>query len=97
MLLDADVIEEKREAATEDARKLMRSRVRLAIYMTAAVLIVSGAVVPFCYGHSLHAYWDSIGKYLVMLGMVLILVWGFAVRAAINAWALVCKLENEVQ
>ena len=97
MLLDADVISEERATATKSARRLLRTNTRLAIYMTAAILVVGGAVVSFSSGHSLHAYWDSIGKYLVMAGMGLILVWGFLVRAAVNAWAVVCKLENEVQ
>jgi hypothetical protein len=74
----------------------MRSKIRLAIYMTVAILTVSGAVVPFLSGHSLHAYWDSVGKYLLMLGVGLIVLWGSLVRAAVNAYALVCKSENEI-
>jgi hypothetical protein len=97
MLFDADVLNEERAARKEDARKRMRSKTRLAIYMTIAVLAVSGMVVPFLAGHSLHAYWNLIGKYLSMFDMGLILVWGGLVRAAVNAYALACKLENDFQ
>jgi len=97
MLLDADVIAERRSVETERARGQMRTKARLAIFATAALLIVSGMVVPFLSGHPLHAYWDTFGKYLLMFGMGLVLVWGSLVRSAVNAWALVCKLENEVQ
>lgn len=50
----------------------------------AALLLDILCIGPFLYGHSLHHYWEMIGKYLLMLAVGLLLwfvlkagaVWG---------------------
>ena len=41
---------------------------------------------PFLYGHSLHAHWESFGKYLVFLAMGLLVVFVYCAAFWYNAW-----------
>lgn len=60
--------EEMENRTARKLRKLQRATVALGILLGATV----AAVPPFLKGHSLHDSWDSIGKYLVMLAMLLL-------------------------
>ncbi len=85
---------EEIEAAKEDARKLLRLWTKRAIYATAIFFLSCTSVVPFLYGHSLHAYWESFGKYLVLLSMGLLIPFVIIVGITINTWFFVRELEK---
>jgi hypothetical protein len=59
---------------------------RLAIITTFAFFLNCAAIVPFLYGHSLHNHWESIGKYLVMIEMVLLPACLFCCAGAYINW-----------
>ena len=54
----------------------MRARWATAVFIGTLL-----TVTPFLYGHSLHIYWEKVGKYLVILAMGellwFVLWWGF--------------------
>jgi len=94
MIFDSELSPEKAEAIVA-TRSQLKTRKKWAVVATIALLITGGATVPFVSGFPLHSYWESVGKYLVMVSMALIVVWGSLVRATVNSWALLGKLENE--
>jgi hypothetical protein len=59
---------------------------RRSIYAGVAFLASAGIVVPFLYGNFLHAYWNDVGVYLVMLSMVLITVFLFCFGTMCSFW-----------
>jgi hypothetical protein len=63
-------------------RQWRRNTVRFGVALALSVV----SVVPFLYGHALHNHWNSIGKYLVMLSMVLLMVFLFCVKKAFWFW-----------
>lgn len=65
-----------------------------AFYATAAFVLSCASVVPFLYGNPLHVYWESFGKYLVLLSMALLLPFGMCVGIAINSWFYVRALRK---
>jgi hypothetical protein len=70
---------------SEAQRKLVTWK-RIALTTTLAFFLDCAAIVPFLYGHSLHDYWDQLGKYLVMLAMVLLIVWLFSCGNTFIFW-----------
>ena len=77
---DAKEAAEFEEYVAKRQKKLNRE----AIWAGAVLLLDILCVVPFLYGHSLHRYWEAIGKYLLLLAMALFL-W-FVLRVG-NAWS----------
>jgi len=59
--------------ARDDAQRLVILWDRRALYATLAFALSCASVVPFLAGHTLHAYWDSFGKYLVLVSMALLI------------------------
>ena len=51
----------------------------------AAFALSCAAVYPFLKGHVLHSHWESIGKYLVLLSMFLLLPFIICTGMAINS------------
>jgi hypothetical protein len=45
-----------------------------------------GLIYPFLYGHSLHEYWQSFGKYLIFVSMAALLVFVYCTGMFWNAW-----------
>jgi hypothetical protein len=72
--------------ARQDAKDLLRIWKKRALYATTAFFLSCASVSPFLYGHSLHIYWDSFGKYLVFLSMALLIPFVVSVGLAINSW-----------
>jgi ABC-type Co2+ transport system permease subunit len=67
--LEEALSDEEMEVRTaRKLRKLQRAAIVLGTMLGATV----AAVTPFLKGHSFHGSWDSMGKYLVMLAMVLL-------------------------
>ena len=73
-------VQEATEFEAEAAKDLFQKVIR-AGWATAVFVGTMLAVTPFLYGHSLHAYWEKVGKYLVILAMSellwIVLWWGF--------------------
>jgi hypothetical protein len=59
---------------------------RRSIYTGIALFLSCASVAPFLYGHPLHAYWTSFGKYLVLLSMGLLVVFVYCVGLLWSAW-----------
>ena len=78
--------EDELVATRQEAREVLRLWRMRAIYSTAAFVLSCASVTPFLYGHSLHAYWESLGKYLVLLSMGLLIPFGICTGIAINSW-----------
>jgi hypothetical protein len=55
-----------------DKKKYARLWRKRTLYSGVALFLSSASVYPFLAGHSLHGYWESIGKYLVLLSMGLL-------------------------
>ena len=61
------------EAARQKAQRLVSLWDRRALYAVSAFVLSCAAVYPFLKGHLLHSHWESLGKYLVLLCMGLLL------------------------
>jgi len=97
MIYDLDSPQDSKEdiaAAKEDARKLLRQRTKWAIYATVAIFLSCVSVVPFLYGYPLHTYWESFGKFFLLLSMGMLLVFVFFTGTAFNAWFFVREVEK---
>lgn len=86
--------EEEIAGARQDAEEFLHRWRNRAVYSTAAFIISCTAVYPFLYGHSLHAHWESFGKYLVLLSMALLSPFVICVGVAINSWFFLRKLKK---
>jgi hypothetical protein len=76
---------EERAGAKQDAMEYLRLWNKRALCATAAFFLSCASVSPFLYGHPLHAYWESFGKYLVLLSMALLIPFVACVGVAINS------------
>jgi hypothetical protein len=86
---------EEQDAAKAGARRFYRGSCRKAIYSTVAFFLSCCSVIPFLYGHSLHEYWDVLGKYLVMLSMGLLLPFLYFSATVVNAWIYKRNIEDD--
>jgi hypothetical protein len=80
--------------AKQSAKQLLQRRTKQAIYATAIFFLSCASVSPFLKGHPLHAYWESFGKYLVLLSMGLLIPFVIYVGRAITAWLFVRDVEK---
>lgn len=85
---------EEWEGARHDAEEFLRLWRNRALFSTVAFFLSCASVSPFLYGHPLHAYWESIGKYLVLLSMALLIPFVICVGIAINSWFILRKLRK---
>jgi hypothetical protein len=65
---------EELAAVKQNAKERLRVWKRRSIYSGIALVLSCASVVPFLYGHPLHGYWESFGKYLVLLSMGFLVV-----------------------
>jgi Na+/melibiose symporter-like transporter len=85
---------EEIEAVKQNARQrlsLWRSR---GVYSTVALLLSCVLVYLFLEGSPLHAYWESFGKYLVLLSMALLLAFLYCTGLWWGAWRALRDLEQ---
>ena len=87
----ADELAELRQYAGNYIR-LWRKR---ALYSTLAFVSSCASVYPFLAGHALHEHWESLGKYLVLLSMGLLLVFVLCNASWYNAWQALRDVEKE--
>jgi hypothetical protein len=67
---------------------------RRCLSVTTALLLSCALAYPFLAGHSLHGYWESIGKNLIRLSMALVVAWGWCTTVFYNAWLALRNLEK---
>jgi hypothetical protein len=89
-LSDDELVEVKQNAQVRF--DLWRKR---GLYSTGALLLGCAFVYPFLKGHSLHSHWESFGKYLLFLPMVLLLVFLYCNGLWWGAWQARRDLEKD--
>jgi membrane protease YdiL (CAAX protease family) len=67
---------------------------RRSIYSTVALLLSCASVYPFLKGHPLPEYWESFGKYLVLLSMALLVVFVLCTGFFYSAWQALRDVEK---
>jgi len=85
---------EELAAAIAAARKMAWVRTRRALFASIAFFLSCASVIPFLEGHSLHAYWQSVGRYLVLLSMGLLIPFVICLGMAMNWWFYLRSLEK---
>ena len=78
----------REELATvmEDAREFLDLWKKRTLYSAGIFLLSCASVVPFFKGHPLQAYWDSVGKCLLIVSMVLLMPFVICLVIAIQVW-----------
>jgi hypothetical protein len=71
---DGPLSEEELTALRHYANERINLWKKRSVYAGFAFFLNCVSVGPFLYGHSLHVYWESFGKYLVLLAMGLLVV-----------------------
>jgi hypothetical protein len=64
---DEPLNESEKKEVIENARERLLFWKKRFLASGAAFLLSCASVYPFLFGHSLHANWESFGKYLVLL------------------------------
>ena len=85
--------QELAEAKLNARERLHLWRAR-SLYSLGVFFVSCSSVIPFLYGHSLHMYWESFGKYLVLLSMALLTVAVTCTGILWGAWSSVRDLEK---
>jgi hypothetical protein len=67
---------------------------RRSICSIVALLLSCGSVYPFLEGHPLHQYWESFGKYLVLLSMAMLAVFVMCTGFFYSAWQALRDVEK---
>jgi membrane protease YdiL (CAAX protease family) len=68
---------------------------RRSLYSAVALLLSCASVYPFLKGHPLHEYWESFGKYLVLLSMAMLVVFVLCTGLFYSAWQALRDVEKE--
>ena len=79
---------EEAAAVTENAKDRLRLWRKRAFFSGVGLLLSCGLVAPFLYGNPLHAYWESFGKYLLLVSMGMLLVFVYCGAMFLSAWSL---------
>lgn len=88
--LSADEI----EAVRQNARQRLALWKRRGIYSTVIFFVSCACVFPFLEGHFLHTYWDSFGKYLILVSLALLLVFVYCTSLWWGAWRALKDVEK---
>jgi hypothetical protein len=81
--------------AVNAGKKLQKLWTKRAIFATVAFCLSCASVVPFLDGFPLHAYWETVGKYLVLISMGLLVPFVILVGIAIQIWFNVRSMEKD--
>jgi hypothetical protein len=80
------------------ARQYARERIGLwrkrSLYSTVALLLSCAFVYPFLEGHPLHKYWESFGKYLIIVSMILLVAFVYCTGLFWSAWQALRDVEK---
>jgi hypothetical protein len=81
-----------------EVRQYARERIGLwrkrSLYSTVALLLSCGFAYPFLEGHPLHRYWESFGKYLIIVSMTLLVVFVYCTGLFWSAWQALRDVEK---
>ena len=91
---EGSISKEELAGATHDATEYLELWKKRALYATFAFFLSCVSVAPFLYGYPLHAYWESFGRYLLLLSMALLVPFVVCVGIAINAWFFLLNLRR---
>jgi hypothetical protein len=96
MTLDIEnaLSEEEVLEAMEDAERYLSLWQKRALCSTAAFFLSCALVYPFLAGQALHAHWESLGKYLLLLSMALLPVFACSAGLWWSAWSQLRDLEK---
>jgi len=94
MLKISDAESPLSDAERQYAQTILRRRRMLAFYSTLALVLGCAAEYPFLAGHSLHAYWNSIGKQLLLLPLALFIVFVYMCAMWYAAWQAFSDVEK---
>ncbi len=79
-------------------RQYARERIGLwrkrSIYSTVALVLSCASAYSFLEGHALHKYWESFGKYLILVSMALLVVWVYCTGLFWSAWQALRDVEK---
>lgn len=64
----------------------LRRWVKASVLSTIGLIICISSTVLFLYGHALYGYFDSIGKYLILLSMCLLPITAFIAGLTFIIW-----------
>jgi hypothetical protein len=78
--------EKELAAVRQNARERLGLWRRRSFYSTGAFLLSCLLVYLFLDGSPLHAYWESFGKYLILLSMALLLVFVYCTALLWGSW-----------
>lgn len=81
------------EAAIQEAERIWRGRKKWALYLTAAVIVVLAAAVPFQKGFPLENF--RLFDILMVLLEILFVPWVVCVAMWLNAWQLVSNVKRK--
>lgn len=84
--VEAPPTDEERAGAKQDAEEYLRLWKKRALYATVALFLSCASMSVFLDGHPLHVYWESFGKYLVLLSMALLFPFVICAAIAIDSW-----------
>jgi hypothetical protein len=76
------------------ARHVVQVRTKQAVYATATFALICDSVYPFLDGRSLHSYWESWGKFLLLVSMTLWPLYVWVVGRAISAWIFLRRVKR---
>jgi len=79
-------VEDDLELQLQVAKDVLHLGLRKAALFGLALLVNIAFIIPFLAGHSLHAYADRIGKYLIFLAMCLSTLFFLCIGQAIFFW-----------
>ena|ERR1051326_3755500 len=78
---------EELAAVRQNAEERLRLWRQRSVLSGLALLLSCLSVSMFLTGHSLHAYWESLGQYLVYLSMGLLVVFLYCTLLLWGAWS----------
>jgi len=98
MMFDTDDVplgEEEEEAVKRNARKRFGLWRKRGLYSTAALISSCLFTYLFLEGSPLHAYWDSLGRYLMLLSIAFLLVFLYCAGLWWSAWRVLSDLGKD--
>jgi hypothetical protein len=93
---DEPLNESEKQEVVENAKEHLRLWKKRFLTSGAALLLSCASVYPFLFGHSLHAYWGSFGKYLVLLSMGLLIPFVICGATTWESWIWLRDLQKEI-
>jgi len=94
-MLDDPASHEELSAVRQNARGRLRLWQKRALYSIGALFLSCALVYLFLDGSPLHGYWESFGKYLLLVSMALLLWFVYCMSLLWGAWRMFRDTEKE--